>query len=235
MKKLIAILLVLFTITLVGCNLPLPPITSSTGSGTSTGSTTSTGSGSSTGSQGNHDDPNPQTAEEILAYLQEKVNQDFSYITLTIETNKNGTILKDVFKIEYGENILVSYNLTRLNQIVVDGESVTLPDSLTRQIVGKVQVGNQVTLLEGEACDVDFSKITKIDINLDAANLYDFVLNQTSIGGKITDLSTMISALNIEAVDASFTIFYGRLLSNILITYTDSENAQVKLSYSFTL
>lgn len=176
------------------------------------------------------------TVDDAIESLNAAFESGFSRVNLSVTTTTDALSVKDTFTFTFGtDSITVTYSVTSANQIIVDGDTVTIPDEKYTTKSGTVEIVDGVaTTTDGDETDIDFTSVTQPLISIDKQNLTDVSVTDTQLTATITDLSEVIADEDLTGVSASLTTTWSPTLKNIKISYTMESGAEVKLEYTFT-
>lgn len=226
MKKLIAILLSLLTLVLlVSCDVNLtPPV-----------------GGSESGGNGGDDPIVDVSPEGVTAQITSLLELEYAKTKITVTTESGAITLKNEFEITKNEtgNTIVSYVVRTANKITFDDDNQPIvPSSQYKETIGKVEIDEdgKATLIDGEAVDIDFSKISNVKLNFATDNFTDLLVSDVKLTASVKSPSKLLNADEIIASDCTISAYYvwGNAVKNVKINYVLSNGDTVKIVYIFT-
>lgn len=227
MKKLIAILLSLLTLVLlVSCDVNITPPVSG---------------GESGGSAGGDDPIVDVTTETVTAQLTTLLELEYAKTKITVTTDSGAVTLKNEFEISKSESgtTIVSYVVRTANKITFDDKNQPIvPSSQYKETAGKVEISKDgtATLIDGEAVDIDFSKISNVKLNFATDNFTDLLVSDVKLTANVKSPSKLLNSDQITASDCTVSAYYvwDDSVKNVKINYVLNNGDTIKIVYVFT-
>ena len=138
-------------------------------------------------------------------------------------TSQNGYTLNDEYIFSTVDGILtVSYTVEELNEFVIDGDSIGIPESY------KTVTQGIYTAEESASFAFDIPKF-----NFSYTCIKSDIITPKTFSADITSLKDFMG-LNVNASNAKFNVSYsGNIPNSIEISYITEENVTVVITYTF--
>lgn len=167
---------------------------------------------------------------QSVSMLNEKLSEYYSGWTVKVTTLKNDVSLVNEFAVtRIGEGYNIDYTVEKLNELSIDASTefkTTLKGSAT------VKDG-KITLVEGDAIDVDLSETTKIGLKFDNSYFTDILFTTTMFKANVSSPKDFFgSEINCSSMKVTAS-FDETNFSYIIVSYTANDGANVTCRYDF--
>ena len=171
--------------------------------------------------------------------INELLKDDFSHITLDVETTANGITLVNKYSASIASNTtIVTYSMQSLAEIEKDEDgNYIMPTDMIVTEKGSATINNGKITFDGK--ETALPEITSPSLNFNKQYLSKNCTkvvdesNVTTIIADVIDIKGFTGNSNFDGKDMKVEVVYGESIKSIVINYTMNSGATVKVTYTF--
>lgn len=173
--------------------------------------------------------------------LNELVKKTYQSVNLEVQTEMNGVKLVSTFTSNAGSNnTIVTYSIEELATFsqMDDSDNWVIPEEMILKKTGSAVIKNGVIVeTSGDPANIPVDKLQSLTIEFDS----DYFTNAmgTYEGGAqvfkadVTDVKAFTGNQNFDGTNMKVTVRYNDALESIVIDYTTTKGATIKIIYTF--
>lgn len=173
--------------------------------------------------------------------LNELVKKTYQSVNLEVQTQMNGVKLVSTFTSNAGSNnTIVTYSIEELATFsqMDDSDNWVIPEEMIVKKTGSAVIKNGVIVeTSGDPANIPVDKLQSLTVEFDS----DYFTNAmgTYEGGAqvfkadVTDVKAFTGNQNFDGTNMKVTVRYNDALESIVIDYTTTKGATIKIIYTF--
>lgn len=168
---------------------------------------------------------------EALNKVSDLLKQDYSKLTVSVTSVRDGLELTALFNVEFGEKTTVNYTVKEMSKLNIEGGN---PDSYINEYSGSAVVENGKLTENGKETDLPIEGLNFGEFNFSERNFSDIEATATSLKAKVTDPKGFAGNNSFVASDMKLTaLFSAEAISELTVEYTSQNGANVLTVYRF--
>ena len=181
-------------------------------------------------------------SNDVYSQLNNMMNEDYSVIKLEVETSSQGVTLTNKYTATTANNrTSIRYTVQKLNKITIGEDGNFDEDNMILTETGSALVENgKIIVLDGEASNIPVNGLQNLNVKFDKNYFMSTIHSEndgvkTITGTVIQDhIKDFTGNQNFAGKNMTFTVTCGEKLQSLVINYTMSAGASVKVTYTFS-